>query len=80
MSSAGCEPIPTLNDALDYGRFEYLAEAFDVLASLAVSAREAARRHNANLLEIHAKQARAALIEVLEARRSLGAGPEEVSQ
>jgi hypothetical protein len=71
---------PTLTDALDYGRFEYLAEAFDVLASLAVSAREAARRHNANLLEIHARQARAALVEALEVRRSLGAGAEEIGQ
>jgi hypothetical protein len=73
-------PSPTLNDALDYGRFEYVAEAFDVVASLAVSAREAARRHHANLLEIHAKQARAALIEALDVRRSLGAGSEEVDQ
>jgi hypothetical protein len=71
---------PSLTDALDLGRFEYLAEAFDVLASLAVSAREAAWRHNANLLEIHAKQARTALIEALEVRRSLGVGPEEIGQ
>jgi hypothetical protein len=69
---------PSLTDALDYGRFAYLAEAF--LASLAVSAREAARRHNASLLEVHAKQARMALIEALEFRRSLGAGPEEIGQ
>jgi hypothetical protein len=47
---------PSHTDALDYGRFEYLAEAFDVLASLAVSAREAAWRHNASLLEIHANE------------------------
>jgi hypothetical protein len=71
---------PTLTDALDYGRFEYLTEAFDVLASLAVSAREAARRGNANLLEIHAKQARAALIEALQVRKSLGASLEDVGQ
>jgi hypothetical protein len=71
---------PTICDALDYGRFEYLAETFDVLASLAVSAREAARRHNASLLEIHAKQARCALIEELEVRRLLGAAPDEAGQ
>jgi hypothetical protein len=71
---------PTVADALDYGRFEYLAETFDLLASLAVSAREAARRGNASLLEIHAKQARAALIEALEVRRSLGAALDEVGQ
>jgi hypothetical protein len=70
----------SLIGALDYGRFEYLAEAFDVLASLAVSAREAAGRHNASLLEIHAKQARAALVDALEVRRSLGAGADEVGQ
>lgn len=71
---------PSLIDALDFGRFEYFAEAFDVLARFAVSAREAAWRHNASLLEIHAKQMRAALIEALEVRRSLGAGPEEIGQ
>lgn len=67
-------------EALEYGRFEYLAETFDVLASLAVSAREAARRHNASLLEIHAKEARAALIEALEVRRLLGAAPDEAGR
>lgn len=67
---------PTIGDALDYGRFEYLAETFDVLASVAVSAREAARRQNASLLEIHAKQARAVLVEALEVWRLLGAEPD----
>jgi hypothetical protein len=74
-STATPPPAPqvvALLAALDALRFEYLVEAFGYVASLAASAQEAARRGNAALLEIHAKQARLALISALETRRELG--------
>jgi hypothetical protein len=58
--------------ALDALRFEYLTEVFAYVESFAASAREAARRGNAVLLEVHAKQARLALVSALETRRELG--------
>jgi hypothetical protein len=48
-------PSP-IADALDYARFEYITETFDVLC-LALSARDGARRNNASFLEIPAKPA-----------------------
>lgn len=59
-------------EALDALRFDYIAEAFGYVASLAISAQEAANRGNAALLEIHARQTRAALVSALEVRRDLG--------
>lgn len=57
--------------ALDGLRFEFLTEVFGYLASFALSAQEAARRGNAVLVEVHARQARAALMSALEVRREL---------
>lgn len=58
--------------ALDGVRFEYLADVFGYVASFALSAQEAARRGNAALVEVHARQARVALLSALEVRRELG--------
>lgn len=60
--------------ALDALRFEFLTEVFGYLASFALSAQEASRRGNAVLIEVHAQQARAALLSALEVRRELGSG------
>ena len=65
-------PQPALLATLDALRFDYIAELFGYVASYAISAQEAARRGNAALLEVHAKQARLALISALETRRELG--------
>lgn len=55
--------------ALDVLRFKYLIEVFGYLASFALSPQEAARRGNAALVEVHSRQARAALMSVLEVQR-----------
>lgn len=60
--------------ALDGLRFEYLVEAFGYVASFAASAQEVARRGNRELLEVHAKQARLALVSAREVRREFGSG------
>ncbi len=65
-------PQAALLATLDALRFDYIAELFGYVASYAISAQEAARRGNSALLEVHAKQARLALISTLETRRELG--------
>jgi hypothetical protein len=65
--------------ALDALRFDYIVEALGYVASYAISAQEAARRGNAVLLEVHARQARLALVSALEVRRELGAGSSDGS-
>jgi hypothetical protein len=70
-------PSPETVAALDALRFEYIADMFGYVASYAISAQEAANQCNPALLEIHAKQARLALVSALEVRRELGAGSSE---
>ena len=65
-------PQAALLATLDALRFEHIAEMFGYVASYAISAQEAANRCNSALLEVHAKQARLALVSALEVRRELG--------
>ena len=63
---------PSVVDAVDLARFDYLAEVLDYAASYAVSAREAARRGNHELLRLHVNQAKMAVDAAAEVEAELG--------
>jgi hypothetical protein len=64
--------------ALDHLRFDCVGEMLDLLASFAVSGREAARRGSPERLRLHCGQAKRALAEALEVEAQLGT-PEAVA-
>lgn len=72
LLSAGARAPSSAVDAVDLLRFDFLVETLDVAASFAVSAREAARRGNPELLRLHAGQARQAVDAALEVVAELG--------
>ena len=72
-------PQAALLATLDALRFEYIAEMFGYVASYAISAQEAANRCNPALLEVHARQARLAIVSALEVRRELGTGSSDTT-
>jgi hypothetical protein len=72
-------PQAALLATLNALRFEYIAEMFGYVASYAISAQEAANRFNPALVEVHARQARHALVSALEVRRELGTGSSDTT-
>jgi hypothetical protein len=78
--SASASPSPnSLADALDYGRFDAIAEFADLAASYWHSIAEAAVRGERLTIETHCRQVSAVTRETFATVKSLGHGPEEAA-
>lgn len=71
-SEIGATSPQTLTAALDYGRFDAIAELADLAASYWISVREAAARSERLTLETHCRQVAAVTREAFATVKTLG--------